>query len=70
MRLFRSEEHARSWSKERGLASDVLSLDQAVRLAYAWYRTKLAPDWRRHTADEAQALFASLGLDPEFWRLK
>lgn len=70
MRLFRSEEHARSWSKERGLASDVLSLDQAARLAHAWYQSKLAADWRRHTADEAQALFASLGLDPDFWRLK
>ena len=69
MRLFRSEEHARSWSKGRGLESDVLALDQAARLAHAWYRTKLAPDWRRHTLEEAQALFARLGLDPEFWRL-
>ena len=69
MRLFRSEEHARSWSKERGLSSDVLTLDQAARLAHAWYRSKLAADWRRHTADEAQALFAELGLDRDFWRL-
>ena len=69
MLLFRSEEHARSWSRGRGLESDILSLDQAARLAHAWYRTKLAPDWRRHTAEEAQELFAKLGLDPEFWRL-
>ena len=37
--------------------------------AHAWYRQKLAADWRRHTADEAEAIFTELGLDPEFWRL-
>jgi hypothetical protein len=49
--------------------ADVLSIDQAARLAHAWYARKLVPDWRRHTPDEAAALFAELGLDPEFWRL-
>ncbi|HEY6958183.1 MAG TPA: hypothetical protein VI814_05125 [Candidatus Limnocylindria bacterium] len=65
MRLFRSEEHAR-----RGGSGDVLTLEQTVGLARAWYARKLAPDWRRHTADEAEALFASLRLDPTFWRLR
>ncbi len=71
MLLFRSEEHATRWRERRGvLASDILSLDQAARLAYAWYARKLHPDWRRHTADEAEALFAELGLDRDFWRLR
>jgi hypothetical protein len=48
----------------------VLTLDQAARLARAWYAKKLTPSWRRHTADEAEALFAKLGLDKSFWRLK
>ena len=69
MRLFRSEEHARRWQAGRSPASDILTLDQANRLARAWYAKKLDPDWRRHTAAEAQALFSELGLDPEFWRL-
>jgi hypothetical protein len=47
----------------------VLTLDQAARLARAWYGKKLTAGWRRHTAEEAEALFAQLGLDPEFWRL-
>ncbi len=68
MRLFRSEEHARRW--QPGPTADVLTLDQAARLARAWYAKKLTPGWRRHTAEEAEALFAQLGLDREFWRLR
>lgn len=71
MLLFRSEEHARRWhDAKRPPASTILTLDQAARLAYEWYRNKLAPDWQRHAPDEAEALFAELGLDPEFWRLR
>jgi hypothetical protein len=29
----------------------------------------MAPDWRRRTPEEAEAVFASLGLTGEFWRL-
>ncbi len=50
--------------------ANVLTLDQAARLAQAWYGRKLAPDWRRHTVEEAEALFATLSLDREFWRLR
>ena len=71
MLFFRSEEHARTWRERTGMAgANVLSLDQAARLAHAWYARKLAPDWRRHTVEEAEALFATLGLDREFWRLR
>ena len=47
----------------------MLTLEQAARLARTWYLKKLTPGWRRHTADEAEALFAQLGLDMAFWRL-
>ncbi len=67
MRLFRSEEHvSRGSSRE----IDVLTLSQIAGLAHAWYGRKLAPDWRRHTPDEAESLVASLGLDRDFWRLR
>jgi hypothetical protein len=70
MLLFRSEEHTRGWPGRQGLTrTDILTLRQAAGLAHAWYRRKLAADWRRHTVDEAEALFTELGLDPEFWRL-
>ena len=71
MLLFRSEEHARRWrERAKPPASDLLTLQQAAGLARGWYARKLAPDWRRHTADEAERLFAELGLDREFWRLR
>lgn len=71
MLFFRSEEHARRWRESAAPpAWTILSLDQSARLAYAWYAQKLAPEWRRHTVEEAEALFAELGLDPEFWRLR
>lgn len=49
--------------------ASLLSIDQAAGLAYGWYARKLAPDWRRHTPDEAEALFARLGLERDFWRV-
>lgn len=71
MLFFRSEDHARRWSERAGVAeTTVLTLDQAAALARAWYERKLAPDWRRHTVEEAEELFAELGLDPAFWRLR
>ena len=71
MLLFRSEEHARSWRVERGLPeATTLPLETGWRLARAWYSRKLEPDWRRHTLEEAEALFAELGLTGEFWRLR
>ena len=70
MLFFRSEEHARRWRERTSPPHwTILSLDQIARLAHAWYARKLAPDWRRHTSDEGEALFAELGLDHEFWRL-
>lgn len=71
MLFFRSEDHARGWQERHGVrGAELLTLSQAARLAHAWYARKLAPDWRRHTVEEAEALFAELGLDPDFWRLR
>jgi hypothetical protein len=70
MRLFRSEEHFAHWRGTHPGPATRLSLAQLAGLAHAWYARKLAPDWRRHTPAEAEALFAELGLDPEFWRLR
>lgn len=71
MLLFRSEEHIDKWCKDwhfqRGA---ILTLAQCWRLAKAWYSDdRCQPDWRRRTPDEAQALFAQLGLTDPFWSL-
>jgi hypothetical protein len=71
MLFFRSEEHVDKWCAdwrfERGA---VLRLGQCWRLAKTWYSAdRRDPDWRRFTAQEAQAIFADLGLSAPFWRL-
>ncbi len=71
MLAFRSEGHVDRWLDERSLSRGaVFSLEQLWRLAGAWYADRLAPDWRRRTAAEAEALFRALGLADEFWRLQ
>ena len=47
-----------------------LSLETGWKLARAWYERKLEPDWRRHSVEEAEALFAQLDLTGDFWRLR
>jgi len=47
----------------------VLTLRQLWDLSKQWYGTRLEPDFRRPTADEARAIFASVGLTGAFWQL-
>ncbi len=71
MLAFRSEAHVDRWCEQRGLPRGaVFSLEQCRRLADAWYGNRMAPDWRRRTPEEAEALFAEIGLEGPFWRLR
>ena len=71
MLLFRSEEHVIAWCRSKGLErGGTMTPDQAWHLANAWYRNRLSPTWLRRTSDEAQALFADIGLTGDFWRLQ
>jgi hypothetical protein len=72
MLFFRSEEHVTRWCKvwhfERG---GILSLETGWKLAYAWFGAdRREPDWRRRTVEEAEELFARLGLSSSFWALR
>ena len=70
MLLFRSEEHAKAWSRSRGLPMGALmSLEQQWDLARIWYADRMSPDWRRRTPEEAEQVFRSVGLAGDFWRL-
>jgi len=46
-----------------------MTVAQAWELSQKWYGTRLEPDFRRATQDEAQAIFESVGLTGYFWRL-
>jgi hypothetical protein len=70
MLLFRSEEHVKSWYQRQSIPIGAsLTLEQQWDLARVWYSDRMSPDWRRRTPQEAEAVFASLGLTGEFWRL-
>jgi hypothetical protein len=70
MLLFRSEEHVRRWAEERSIPiGGTLTTDQGWRLAHAWFHDRLDLEWRRRTPEEAQTLFASIGLTGPFWQL-
>ncbi|HEX9076442.1 MAG TPA: hypothetical protein VF932_11725 [Anaerolineae bacterium] len=72
MLLFRSEEHLQTWLEDWHLPRGaIFSLDQCWRLAQAWYGAdRRESQWRRKTAEEAEALFADLGLTASFWKLR
>jgi hypothetical protein len=42
-------------------------MDQLWTLATAWYATRLQEESRRPQANEMRSIFASLGLEGDFW---
>lgn len=68
MLLFRSEEeleqHLQAHGRRRGA---VLTLSTLWELSQHWYATRLRADYRGRTPAEAEAIFASVGLNDPFW---
>lgn len=70
MLIFRSEEHIERWCSERSLSRGAtLTIEQQWILARTWYSNRLDEDWRRRTPEEAEQVFAGLGLTTDFWKL-
>lgn len=67
MLLFRSEDHVGRNGQPLGA---FMTTDQVWRLGDIWYHDRADPRWRRRTADEAEEVFAELGLTGSFWRLR
>jgi carboxypeptidase C (cathepsin A) len=71
MLLFRDEEHVSRWCTARDLPiGGTMTPEQGWRLAHEWFEDRLKPDWRRHTLDETESVFASIGLTSDFWKLR
>ena len=70
MLAFRSEAHVDRWCEQRRIERGAtFAPEQLWRLARAWYADRMSPSWRRRSPDEAEALFAEIGLAGDFWRL-
>ena len=68
MLFFRSEERIDEWCAARRLSrAPVVRMDQLWHLAVTWYSTRLEPESRRPQPAEMRGIFASIGLDGDFW---
>jgi Alkylmercury lyase len=62
--------HVRAWAYEHGeQVGAIVDLETLWRLAAVWYRDRLRDNFRRPTAQEANDIFAGLGLTDAFWTL-
>lgn len=66
MNLFRSEEHVQRWLNGRKPGATI-PVETLWNLAHAWYRDRLAPDWRPRDPEENHAILRSLGLTGALW---
>jgi hypothetical protein len=64
---FRAEEHVERSGKVRGAS---ITPEQMWQLADIWYHDRADPGWRRKTVEEAEAVFAEIGLNGDFWRFR
>lgn len=46
-----------------------MDIETCALLAYDWYHDRLDPNGRRKSAEEAEGIFARLGLTGSFWSL-
>ena len=46
---------------------ETLPIARVWALAQAWYGSRMDPDYRGRTSDQARDLFRSLGLTSPFW---
>lgn len=67
---FRSERELHDWTARHGIGpGEALAAETLFELSRHWYGGHLRPDWRKHSVSEAQAIFAKVGLEGDFWRL-
>jgi hypothetical protein len=69
MLIFRSEEHLERWLEQGSVSGEKLSVEQQWTLAQRWFRGRHLPDWEPRNAEQAEAVFRSVGLTSDFWRL-
>jgi len=68
MLFFRSEERIREWCAAHGSPMrPIVRMDQLWALAATWYSTRLEESSRRPQPGEMREIFASLGLEGDFW---
>lgn len=68
---FRDAASAERWCRRHGYGlGELVPLDRVLVLGRLWYGRHLAPDWRKWTYQEAEAIFRQAGLTSSFWALE
>lgn len=68
MLFFRSEEMVKAWCEAKGVElRPRVTIPQLWHMSTTWYGTRLQANSRRPQPDEIRAIFASLGLEGDFW---
>jgi hypothetical protein len=68
--LFGDEEHVDRWCAARRTAKGaVVPLAQVWQLARMWYAGRALESWNPRTPEQAEHVFAGVGLHGDFWRL-
>lgn len=68
MLFFRSEERVREWCASRGEPlRPRVRMDQLWKMSTTWYGTRLEAISARPKAEAIRGIFASIGLDDDFW---
>ena len=67
---FKTEQQIDAWSTRHGLPrGEAVPILRAAALARAWYGRHADPEYRKWTPQEAQKIFADVGLTGDFWEL-
>ena len=68
MLFFRSEELVRDWCEAKGVPlRPRATIPQLWNLSTTWYGTRLQANSRRAQPNEIRHIFASIGLEGDFW---
>ncbi|HYV47877.1 MAG TPA: organomercurial lyase [Myxococcaceae bacterium] len=71
VQAFRDAASVEKWCKRHGYGlGELVPLDRVLALGRLWYGRHLAPDWRKWTNREAEAIFRQAGLTGPFWALE
>ena len=69
MVFFSSHEHLADWSKSSAATGEALTIEQTLKLSVPFYNKKMSIDYVRPSRNETIALFQSLELTGEFWKI-
>ena len=67
---FRAKDAVAEWCSKHGVSQgEAVPLTQVQALAKRWYGPYAEDDWRKWTVQQAQEIFAEIGLTVPFWQL-